>query len=94
MSGTPTVAGEYTIKVSAWSEGCVKAATAEFTLTVEADSTENPPIIDDPDKPVEEKPGSGCAGCGSTIDAGFGLIAGLALISVVTVVITKKSRDK
>lgn len=94
LSGTPTVAGEYTIKVSAWSEGCVKAATAEFTLTVEADSTENPPIIDDPDKPVEEKPGSGCAGCGSTIDAGFGLIAGLALISVVTVVITKKSRDK
>lgn len=34
LSGTPTKAGEYTVKVAAWAEGCEQASIAEFSITV------------------------------------------------------------
>lgn len=91
LTGTPVEAGDYTIKVSAWAEGCAKAATAEFTLKVEAGSSVTPPDVK-PDTPPEEKPKSGC---GSVIDAGFGITLGFAAVAALAVVaVTKKSRNK
>ncbi len=43
LSGTPTKAGEYTVKVAAWAEGCEKASVQEFTISVAASGgAENP----------------------------------------------------
>lgn len=52
LSGSVAVAGDYTVKVSAWAEGCDKATTAEFTIKVEAagGGETEPPINDDPKK--------------------------------------------
>lgn len=95
LTGTPVAAGDYTIKVAAWAEGCATASTAEFTLKVEkAAGTENPP--DNPDNPENpDKPDdSGKGGCNSSIDAGFGLIMGTAMFAAVAFAVTKKSRNK
>lgn len=92
LTGTPVEAGDYTIKVSAWAEGCAKAATAEFTLKVEADSPVTPPEEDPGTPPPEEEPKSGC---GSVIEAGFGITLGFAAVAALAVVaVTKKSRNK
>lgn len=87
LSGTPTVAGNYTIKVSAWAEGCAEAAVTEFTLTVEAEGQP-----ENPEKPGE--PG-GCGSCGSSIDIGFGIAMGaFVLAGAVVLAVRRKSRDK
>lgn len=92
LTGIPVEAGDYTIKVSAWAEGCAKAATAEFTLKVEADSPVTPPEEDPGTPPPEEEPKSGC---GSVIEAGFGITLGFAAVAALAVVaVTKKSRNK
>lgn len=92
LTGTPVEAGDYTIKVSAWAEGCAKAATAEFTLKVEADSPVTPPEENPGTPPPEEEPKSGC---GSVIEAGFGITLGFAAVAALAVVaVTKKSRNK
>lgn len=94
LTGTPVAAGDYTIKVSAWADGCATAATAEFTLKVETDSgSENPP--EKPNPPPGENNNSGCAGCGSTVDYGMGIVLGVAALAAVAVVaVTRKSRNK
>lgn len=92
LTGTPVEAGDYTIKVSAWAEGCAKAATAEFTLKVEADSPVTPPEENPGTPPPEEEPKSGC---GSVIEAGFGITLGFAaVVALAVVAVTKKSRNK
>lgn len=45
LTGIPTTAGNYTVKVAAWAEGCTEATEAEFTLAVEATAQEPPVIV-------------------------------------------------
>ncbi len=96
LTGTPVTAGEYTIKVSAWADGCERAATAEFTLKVEEPAGENPPPVDpNPGTPGGDSNEEPKKGCGSSIDAGFGITLGAAaLAAAAAVAVTKKSRNK
>lgn len=97
LTGTPVTAGDYTIKVSAWADGCARAATAEFTLKVEAaGGSENPPPVDPGTNPGGDKePEKSDSGCGSALDAGFGFTLGVAAVAAAAAVaVTKKSRNK
>ena len=42
LTGTPSAAGEYKVKIAAWAEGCKEATVAEFTLKVEASGGTDP----------------------------------------------------
>ena len=99
LTGTPAAAGEYTVKVSAWADGCAKATTAEFTLKVEAAAGDKPVTPPDGgDKPGTETPPEktegGCNGCGSSIEAGMAFIGIVALAGVIVAVTRKISRKE
>jgi len=87
LTGTPVQAGDYTIKVTAWAEGCERAVTTEFTVKVEGTTT----------TPPEPGPGSNPeSGCHCAVDAGLGLTLGVAALAtaVIVTVVRKKSRNK
>lgn len=92
LTGTPTTAGDYTIKVSAWADGCATATTAEFTLKVETAASENPPQEKPEEKPEQTEEHK--TGCGSVIDAGFGIIIGTTALVAAAIAVIKKSRSK
>lgn len=93
LSGTPVETGDFTVKVAAWAEGCAEATVTEFTLTVAAAEGTNPPDVTPPteEKPDPEKK----KGCGSALDAGFGITIGaVALAGAAVIAVRKKSRNK
>ena len=95
LTGTPAETGSFTVKVAAWAEGCAEATVTEFTLTVEAAAGTTPP---DGNTPPEEKPEpepEKKKGCGSALDAGFGITIGaVALAGAAVIAVRKKSRNK
>lgn len=82
ISGTPAVAGSYTVKVSAWSDNCLTATTAEFTLSVKGGETD--PGTDD--KPAKK-------GCGSAVEGTVAASAALALLGVAAVAVCKRKKN-
>ncbi len=85
ISGTPTKAGVYVIKVSATAEG-YEAGVQEYNLIVNAAGT---------NAGGDKEEGSGCAGCGSSIDGGFAITMAVGAIAMLGgALLIRKARKK
>ncbi len=95
LEGAPTTAGSYTIKVSAWAEGCVRASVAEFTVVVESSSTTPvPPPSGDGDKDEGDKDDDSDY---TTVIVVCSVVGGLVLIGggvAAFLIIRKKKKNK
>lgn len=90
LSGTPAKAGDYTIKVAAWADGCNEATVAEFTVKVEEKAG---PVTPPGPTGGDEKP-ENPVNVGAIVGGVVGGVVGLAAIGVAVFFIVKNKKKK